>query len=163
MKTKRKKQNSGLSLIEVMVAISVMLIAVIGAMGFRYYCTLDARKADIQVTATRLASMLLEDWAGNGGSSDYDPTGLAGLTSFSVSGESVGTTAPEGFNILGTYGIVASGVNYHAVLSYLNQTPDVPRTLNVIVAWPHKYPIGSYSKADGPGFYEFVKMTTYAN
>lgn len=163
MRTKQKKRDSGLSLIELIVAISVMLVAVIGAMGFRYYCALDARKADIQVTAARLGSALLQDWAGNGGRLDYAPTSLIGLTSFSVSGEQAGAKTPEGFNILGTYGIVAGGVNYHAVLSYIDETPSVPRTLNVVVAWPRKYPIGTFSKAEGPGGYESVEITTYTN
>lgn len=163
MKTKKKKQNLGLSLVEIMVAMSVMVIAIIGAMGFRYYCALDARKADIQVTAARLGSMFLEDWAGNGGRLDYDPTGLTGLTSFSVSSPQAGVSAPGGFNALGTYGITANGVNYHAVLSYIDETPTVPRTLNVVVAWPHKYPIGNYSKTEGPGRYNSVMLTTYTN
>lgn len=60
----RIKHSKGFSLIEVMVAILILSIAVIGTSGYRYYTALDARKADMQATAARVALMLCESWGG---------------------------------------------------------------------------------------------------
>ena len=72
MLRKRKVSNrAGVLLIEIMVAITVVAVAAIGVGAYRYYSTLDARKADIQVTAARFGSALLQGWKGNGGYSGY--------------------------------------------------------------------------------------------
>jgi type II secretory pathway pseudopilin PulG len=71
MTIKRAKFATAVTLIEVMVAIIIMSVAVLGASGFRYYAAMDARKADVQVTAARLASLLLSGWKGSGGYSGY--------------------------------------------------------------------------------------------
>lgn len=73
---------AGLTLVEVMVAIVVIMIAVIGAMGYQYHSALDARKADVQITAARLGSMLLYDWKGSGGYSGYSNYDVNDLTDF---------------------------------------------------------------------------------
>ncbi|MBA7623387.1 hypothetical protein ES703_30782 [subsurface metagenome] len=72
MLQKRKVSNrAGVLLIEAMVAISIIAIVAIGAGAYRYYSTLDARKADVQVTAARFGWALLQGWKGNGGYSGY--------------------------------------------------------------------------------------------
>ncbi len=71
MTIKRAKFPTAVTLIEVMVAILIMSVAVLGASGFRYYAAMDARKADVQVTAARLASLILSGWKGGGGYSGY--------------------------------------------------------------------------------------------
>jgi type II secretory pathway pseudopilin PulG len=71
---------AGLTLVEVMVAIVVVVIAVIGATGYQYHSVLDARKADVQITAARLSSMLLYDWKGSGGGSGYSQYEFDDLT-----------------------------------------------------------------------------------
>ncbi len=71
---------AGLTLVEVMVAIVIVVIAVIGATGYQYHSVLDARKADVQITAARLSSMLLYDWKGSGGGSGYSKYEFDDLT-----------------------------------------------------------------------------------
>ena len=70
---KQKRNFSGVTLIEVMVAILIIAIGVLGAANFRYYCVTDAKKADVQINAARIASMLLEDWKAVGGITSYNP------------------------------------------------------------------------------------------
>ncbi len=50
----------------------------LGVSGFRYYTAMDARKADVQITAARLASLLLSGWKGVGGYSGYSKYDLIG-------------------------------------------------------------------------------------
>ena len=66
MAAKRNTRVKGLTLIEIMVAVLIIAVAVISAASFRYYCVLDAKKADVQVTAGRLAWALLESWRSRG-------------------------------------------------------------------------------------------------
>jgi prepilin-type N-terminal cleavage/methylation domain-containing protein len=67
------KTRSGLTLIEVMLAVTVLVVGILGAMMFRYYSALDARKADVQVGAGRVALLILEGWKGAAGA--VVPTG----------------------------------------------------------------------------------------
>lgn len=74
MKPKSPKTRSGLTLIEIMVAITVIVVGILGAMMFRYYAARDARLADIQTGAGRVALLVLEGWKGAAGAVDYDPS-----------------------------------------------------------------------------------------
>lgn len=74
-----KKSRSGLTLIEIMVAITVIIVGVLGAMMYRYHSALDARKADVKIGAARVGLLLLEDWKGTHGNTlppTRDETGL---------------------------------------------------------------------------------------
>lgn len=76
MTVKRPKFASAFTLVEVMVAMVVLVIAVLGTSGYQYYAAGQARIAQAQITATRTAQLLLEDWKSTGGSEDYDATAL---------------------------------------------------------------------------------------
>jgi len=67
------KYKKGLTLIEVMLAVLVLSIAVLGTITYRYYSTLDGRRALIQASAARAAQLLTESWQGTNGSQTYDP------------------------------------------------------------------------------------------
>jgi hypothetical protein len=160
MKSIHERQNSGLTLIEIMVSIIVIVIGVIGAMGYRYYCALDARRADVQITAARLGSMFLESWKAAGGypasdpMNNYNPVDLAHIPEVSIS--SSGSTGPGGFNdVFGNYLVVTNRVDYYATLSY-QEVGAEPRVLNVCVAWmPHNQPWDTSE-------YRSVRLTDYA-
>jgi len=55
---------------------AVLAIAALGALGYQYHCAKHSRIAKLEMTATRTAQLLLEDWKSNGGSSSYDPSSL---------------------------------------------------------------------------------------
>lgn len=63
--------GAGITLVEIMVTTVIIAVAVIGAAGYRYHSTLNARKADVQITAARLALLMLDSWKGQGGYSGY--------------------------------------------------------------------------------------------
>jgi len=163
MAAKRNRHNRGVTLIEITVAMVVTLVAIIGAMGYRYYSILDARKAKVQITASRLGSMLLEDWRGSGGRSEpddeFDPQNLAYGSVATMTAKNVtGPAVPDGFNGFGTYAIVVDGATYYVTLSYKDEAANSLRVLNACVAWPYQYPKGPFSSES-----QFIRLGTKVN
>lgn len=113
-------------------AIAILSIAVLGASAYRYGATLDTRKADVYIAATRVGHLLSESWRGLQGSETYDPATLlgAGLTIT----PSQGPAAPEGFTPLGSYGITLDNVAYNATLSWKDVSSGL-RALHVALTW----------------------------
>jgi prepilin-type N-terminal cleavage/methylation domain-containing protein len=68
--------DAGTTLVEVIIAMAILGIAAVGALGYQYYANMQARVAHAQITATRIGLLLLEDWKSTGGSGEYDPTTL---------------------------------------------------------------------------------------
>jgi len=151
----------GVTLIEITLATAVLVLGLIGSLMFRYQAALGNRRADVQETAARLASSLLQAWTGAGGHSgypyyeledpfDYDPTDpndydpsttevISILPGLEVSTGEPGPPVPAGFTPIDAcnhpnYRMVVNGVNYYATLSYADQAA-LPRTLSVCVAW----------------------------
>ena len=62
-----------MTLLEVAVAIAVLAIASIGAINYQYHATRQGLVARSEITATRVAQLLLEDWKSRGGDETYDP------------------------------------------------------------------------------------------
>ncbi len=168
MLIRRPKFSSAFSLVEVMVAMVILAIAVLGAMGFRYYSALDARKADVQNYAARVSSLLLESWKGLGGLERFDPV-EAFEDEFEISESELVPPAPSGFTKLGGYQIEFYHTTYYATLSYKEATLSVPRALNVSTFWVP----GNIQRSISSGYdlsyeqyydYEsmkYVKLTTY--
>ena len=165
---KKNVQKRGLTLIEVMIAMGILMFAVIGAMGYRYYSALDTRKADEQITAGRIGQMLLEGWRGGGGRNMGDPYNSFNPVNLSVpdaqlliANGSSGPPVPSGFTSFGsTYRVMSEGARYYATLSYKDEdlngdgTLDM-RILNAEVAWIEDYPTGNYQATD-----RTVRLTT---
>jgi prepilin-type N-terminal cleavage/methylation domain-containing protein len=126
----------GMTLVETLVAITILLIALIGTFTFRYHATLDGRKADAQATAARIALMFCESWKGINGDVTYDPVNHLGSELKVAKG--AGPANPDDFTPLGSYTVVFDdgvGVdNYTMTLSWKDVKPGL-RALNVIVAW----------------------------
>ncbi len=78
MIAKRSKFASAVTLIEVMLATTILCIAALGTLSYQYYSAGHARTARAQIAAVRTAQLLLEDWKSTGGSEDYD-VGALGL------------------------------------------------------------------------------------
>lgn len=160
-----KNQRKGLTLIEVMVAAVVVVFAVLGAMAFRYVTALDARKADIQISAARVGLLLLEGWKAEKGGNTYNPANdfpasANGIVIVSTSAG--GPAVPTGFTALGTSGtgqfqIKDNEMYFYATLSY-KEVANVPRKLNAIVGWRPGAAQGA-----GGGATQNIKLTAYVN
>ncbi len=143
MPIKRSKSTAAFTIIEVMGAILILLIAFIGASGYRYYAALDAQKATMQATAARIGLLLSENWRGVEGIETYDPAAYFGselvitedtVFEFSSDHAITGPIVTESFTPLGTYKVVIDDATYYAILSWKDVSTEL-RALNVVIAW----------------------------
>ena len=151
---KIKKNISGVTLIEIMATIMLITVAVIGAMGFRYYSHLDFRKAQLHIAASRIANAILEDWKGCGGKATYDPISRLSdeMDITSAADKSVGLE-----NHVATYLVTADDADYFTTVSYRDDL-DKPRLLNVTVNWSWEYSAAAAASGDPS-----VSVTTYSD
>jgi Tfp pilus assembly protein PilV len=140
-----------------MVVVLIIAVAVLGAMSFRFYSTVDAKKADVQVNAARIGSMILENWKGTGGLPAYNP-----VTQFGTLFSSHYTiTGPAG----GKYTVLdkSNNVYYYVVMTYQTEAIAIPAgvtvnvpVLNVAISWNQKYD-------DQSAAARVLSMTAYAD
>jgi len=160
--TKKFRFRPGMTLAETMVAITILLIALIGTSTFRYNATLDGRKADAQTTAARIALMFCESWQGINGDKTYDPVNHLGSDLKVAKG--TGPANPDDFTPLGSYTVAfddGAGVdNYTMTLSWKDVKPGL-RALNVIVAWASREHEGDGNDAIDKSFSLTVYSQTY--
>jgi len=162
MAIKRIQRFNGFSLVEVMVAILILLIAVMGTSGYRYYAALDARKADMQVTAARVALMLCESWKGLKGDGNYEPTNYFGSELQLVEIEDhYGTyTLPDGFTALGRYQATLNNLPCYITMCWKDVASEL-RALNIVVNWSQQaFYNQSYNSSDDISEKSF-RLTTY--
>ena len=146
---------SGISLVEVMITISILSVAVIGASAYRYYAALNARKAEANVTAGRVGLLLCESWRGSNGMATYDPVSSFGSDLSITTAEGPGS--PIDFNKLGSFNIKIYDVDYYTTLSWKDNNDLSLRALNIVVAWQSANKISN-------GFDDtnkLFKLTTY--
>ena len=142
LKTRKIRCRRGVSLVGTMVAVTILLIALIGTSTFRYAAALDGRKAGVHTSAARVALALGESWRGIKGDTTLDPTGL-GSSDMTVSVSTwAGHEKPDDFTLLGNYVVVLDdddpdSANYYATMSWKDVKPGL-RALNVSVAWAQR-------------------------
>ena len=132
-KLRRRQRRNGFSLLDVIIASTVLLIAIAGTSAYRYHSALDQRKAAMQITAARAAQMLCESWRGVQGAATYNPTAYTWADMTISTG--TGPTVPSGFTSLNSYALSSNNFNYNATLSWQNVSSGL-RALNVQIAWP---------------------------
>lgn len=113
MGSKPVKIRSGLMLIEIMIAIVVVVVGILGAMMYRYHSALDARRADIQVGAGRVALLILEGWKGAAGDLAYDPSSDIGLQVLNSDDITISGTGPYTVQLTG-----GTDTTYEATLTF---------------------------------------------
>lgn len=158
--TKRwSKPASGFTFVEVMGAILVLTVAMLGASAYRYYAALDTRKANLQTTAARISNLLLETWHGSSDPNTFDPAAhfSSELTIESMALQE-GPHKLTDFEVLGTYKIIVEGVDYRAALFWKDVYSGL-RALTVIVVWewdPYRHRLGPSKYAN-----QSFRLTTY--
>jgi type II secretory pathway pseudopilin PulG len=151
----RRVRRRGLTLIEVIVSILLVMVVILAAIGTRYLATQQARRGDAYSTAGKLGLMLLEAWRSSTAPSTYNPiTTFAGQMTVSTSG--TGPPAPTDFTTLGSYHVVLDNVHYYPTLAYIGATTEQPAVLHVSVAFRQNYQAGTISTGDN-----CVRLTTY--
>jgi len=129
----KSKRYTGTTLNEVMLAILVVTISIIGGISYRYYSALDGKRASMYSTAARAALLLCESFRGAAGIVSYDPATHLSSDDFVITADS-GPEAPGGFTSIGSYKVILNGVTCYATLSYQDVQPGL-RALNVTVAY----------------------------
>ena len=146
-KTRKIRCRRGVSLVGTMVAVTILLIALIGTSTFRYAAAMDGRKADAHTTASRIALTLAESWRGVKGDLTYDPIALLGAD-LNITSSKKAYPIQKDFTLLRSYDLQFSdgtGVeDYVATLSWKDIQPGL-RALGVVIRW-------STREVDGAAF-----------
>jgi type II secretory pathway pseudopilin PulG len=145
----RQVKREGFTLVEAMVATSVIVIAAIGSLAYQYFGVKHIRIANAELAATRIGQLLIEDWKSTGGSTEYDPMTLG-----------MDFAAPEAGE-LGAYTITVDGLKMYVFLEYENVAVDdfagvTLREITVTIRWRSDFAPGGIED-DGPG----VVLTSY--
>ena len=76
MPYKQRYFRQAFTLLEAMITTMVLGIIAISSLNFQYFAAQYSKTSRGQITATRTAQLLLEDWMSTGGSEDYNPADL---------------------------------------------------------------------------------------
>lgn len=162
---KLTQRNNALTLIEVMIALLIAIIIVIGVLSYMYACALNAREADARATAARLGLLLIEGWKIKVGDTiDYDPktdfydNTLIPFDIFSDSYKTIPEDPPGLTNTFRYHLIGINSINYFVKMSYVDDATN-QRILNVAVAWNRDHGADSLDDYD---FSRLVSQTKYA-
>ena len=129
----RYSPKKGFTLIDVITSSVILIVAISGAIQFRYHAAIQTRKANMRTAGSELALMLVETWRGVDGDETFDS-----IDHFSPAltiTSSTGPAMPAAYDLLGSYAIQWSDYDYTATLSS-RDIGDGLKALNVIVAWP---------------------------
>lgn len=154
-----------MTLVETLVAVTILLIALIGTSTFRYAAAFDGRRANAHIGAARVALSLCESWRGLKGDATLDPRQLDSpdMTVSTSSRSSYQTSS--GFTLLGNYTVVLDpddpdSVNYYATMSWNDVQPGL-RALNVNVSWAQRGSEGNGTENVDKAFRLTVYTQTY--
>jgi hypothetical protein len=150
----KPKSRGAFTIIDIMIAVAILLIAILGTSAHRYNAVLNARRADLHTNAVQTALLLCEGWNGACGDATFRPDYTFG-SNLNIS-ENAGPDAPSGFQTLGSYKIILEGVDYYATLSWQDLGTDL-RALSVVVNWdPTGHDTGDFADAT-----KSYRLTTY--
>ncbi len=109
-----------------MVSMAIIAVAAVGTVGYQYHAVKQSRIANAQITATKIAQLVLEDWKSAGAGADYDPAALqlqftaseAAAADFGF-GADLGATAQDA-----VYDITVDGFPMQVILKYRDVETD---------------------------------------
>jgi hypothetical protein len=136
MNVKKLKRIRGVSLVEVMLAITITFIGFLGTTSYRYQASFDAKKADIQNSSSQIALLLVEDWRGIKGSDTFNPVSHFS-SALTIEKTNSGPAKDADFTLLGNYKITADLVDYYITLSWKDMQPSL-KALSVIIAYSQR-------------------------
>ena len=136
----RKHYDKGLTFVEVMITLLVVLIIAIGVMSYMYATAAHAHLADVRATASRLGLLLLEGWKTQAGDIllydpqiDFDINTLIPFNEF-ASIPNPSDDMPELENVFKYYRIRIDYMQYFVKVSY-QYSANGQQELNVAIAW----------------------------
>jgi prepilin-type N-terminal cleavage/methylation domain-containing protein len=139
----------GMTLIEVMLAVAIIIIAALGAMCYEYLSVNHVRFARAQLAATRVGQILIEDWKSTGAIDNYNPEYLQmGFNQTSPLPNATCETTIDGLPLYISFSSDDVGRDDFAGVTL--------RQINVVVRWNQNFGRGAATN-DDPG----VSLTTY--
>ncbi len=150
-----KRKSAGLTLVEILIAITLIIVVIIGSMSFRYHAVLDAREADARITSARLGSMLLNAWVARMGDAGFDPVAEFN-PGIPIAISASGVDAPTGFTELNKYHILCDNINYYATLSHKATETGQAGVVTITISW-----LNDYREWDESAVKQSIDMTTY--
>jgi type II secretory pathway pseudopilin PulG len=135
----RIHKHKAFTLVECMVMMLVLIISLVGTLGFRYHSVLNAQHAEDQLLAARAAQVISDAWRAQKGDADFDPIQQSFDTHFEIQPnnlmafEVIGEPATV---MLGRYLVDIEGRQFQAVLAY-EAAMGIPnaRMLHVWLTW----------------------------
>ena len=109
----------GITLVEVIVAMGIIVIAALGALSYEYHAAGQARMAKAGTAAVQIAYFLLQDWKAHGGSEHYRLGGPVELNNPEDSSTNFVEISP------GVYGITVDNIPMCVELSRPDGHPAV--------------------------------------
>jgi prepilin-type N-terminal cleavage/methylation domain-containing protein len=83
-----RARNQGVTLLELILAVLILTIVSVGTISYQYFATRMATRADAEITATRTARLVLDNWKKAGGDENFDPISLnAGFQTTGISNQ----------------------------------------------------------------------------
>lgn len=135
----RIHKHKAFTLVECMVMMLVLIIALVGTLGFRYHSVLNAQHAEDQLLAARAAQVISDSWRAQKGDANFDPTQQSFDTHFQIQPNNIMAFEPigkPGMVMLGYYLVDIEGRQFQALLAFENAM-GVPnaRMLHVSLIW----------------------------
>ncbi len=133
---RKRFRTGGFSLVEVVIAMAMVLIAATGMMLYQYHTVRQLKISRVEISAMRLGQFLLEDWKSIGGSETYDAVDL-----------DIGFEKPLNNND-GDYFIEVDGVTIFFDCDYRDVDTDTAsgvtlRELTVLARWNNDFSNGT--------------------
>jgi Tfp pilus assembly protein PilV len=160
--------RKGFTVVEAMTAITMLALIVLGSALYRYWSSLDSRKAMAQATANRTGLFLLEAWRGSTDPNSFNPVSLK-TSAMNIGNPTQGPTDPNMTSLLsGTNNalpVTVNGVSYFAALYWKNEMTYWDafyskwvklRNFEVIIAFPAAGGASTYSTS-----LKQIKLTSY--
>jgi len=142
-------KHGGMTLVEVMMAVAIVIIAALGALCYEYLSVNHVRFARAQLAATRVGQILIEDWKSTGANDNYDPEYLQmGFNTTSVLPDGICGTTIDGLPLFISFSSSDVARDEFAGVTL--------RQINVLVRWNQNFGQGAVN-ASAPG----VSLTTY--
>jgi prepilin-type N-terminal cleavage/methylation domain-containing protein len=134
-----RSRNRGVTLIELVIAILIISIVSVGAINYQYFGTRMAHRADAEITATRTARLILDNWKKTGGDENFNLVDL-----------DMGFTQPSQKTY---YLITVNQLPLTVTIAWQDVEIDTNagvglRQLQVTIQWRQDYKIGDVNSTD---------------
>jgi len=70
--SKPARKPKGFTLLELVITMMILIVLSVGAIGYQYFASQMAQRAKAEITVTRTARLILDNWKKTGGDENFD-------------------------------------------------------------------------------------------